>query len=145
MKIYHLIKYLHDKQIDIAMINETNMNYQNNINIKLLKQSLKRIWNHNRTVVSSTPVVHTQKYNNTLPLRQQGGSLIIISPLILHHSSLSGRDPLGRWSWIQFDNRKNILNSDVCKRKKKAINLHAIFFGKISRTFFLIYIIIIPQ
>lgn len=72
MKIFQLIKYLHDNQIDITMINETTMNYQNTRNITLIKQSIKRIWIHNRTVFASTPDIHTKNYDNTIPLRQQG-------------------------------------------------------------------------
>ena len=88
------------------MLNETNMNYQNVANIKILKQIIKRIWAHNKTVCASTPDIHMRNYNNTLPLLQQGVSLIIISPLLVHHSSITVRDSMGRWSWIQFNNRK---------------------------------------
>ena len=75
-------------------------------NTKIIKESISRVWKHNKTICASTPDTFEKNYENSIPLRQQGGSMIILSPNIVHHCSQEGRDYLGRWSWSKINKKK---------------------------------------
>ena len=66
---------------------------------------MKRFWMNSKLVWESTPDKQVKLYNNTLPKRQQGGTIILVSPYILHHCTQSGRYHLVRCLWIEINNK----------------------------------------
>ena len=105
-KTYQLFQFLKQNNIDIACINETNMNFANYHNTKSIKKMAHRAWRN--AFISFSSIPNTVKNNNTTkpPLHQQGGVMIVLAPKITSHKIASGRDPSGRWTWIELENKK---------------------------------------
>lgn len=105
-KICNLLQFLRENNIDIACISEINMNCHNYQNTNKIRKLASRIWKNASINFASTPDVLRKSNSVKKPIYQQGGVMLITAPSICTHKVASGRDPLGRWTWIETESKQ---------------------------------------